>query len=92
MARLGVAVALVVFALVLYFAIRRRPPPPPQAVVGRSDPAAIVETAPGTLTLANGETIAFERQLTYADGRSVLHAVTLTTRDEHEREIVVTAR
>jgi lipopolysaccharide export system protein LptA len=89
--RLGVGTVLLAFALVLYFAIGRRPPPP-QTAVGRSDPAAVLETTPGTLTLANGETIAFERQLTYADGRSVLSVVRLETRDEQKREIVVTAR
>jgi len=93
LARVVVAVALVIFAAVLYFAIGRRPTTPPKpVVVGRSDPAAILETAPGILTLVNGETVAFERQLTYADGRSVLQAVKLTTKDEHGREIVVRAR
>jgi hypothetical protein len=47
LARIVVAAVLVIFALVLYFAIGRRPATPPNpAIVGRSDPAAILEPRP----------------------------------------------
>jgi LPS export ABC transporter protein LptC/lipopolysaccharide transport protein LptA len=89
--RLLVAVFLAAFAIVLYFNFRRREPPPTAANLAPIDPKAIAETTPGTLTLAGGETIAFERALTYTDGRTVLQRVEVKMRDEKGRPVTITA-
>lgn len=91
-ARLIVAVFLLVFAVVLYFAIGRRQNPVTPLATPRTDPEAIAETKPGTLTLANGETISFEHALTYADGRSRFRVVTVRIPEQNGRTVSVTAR
>lgn len=91
-ARLTVAAFLVVFGAALYFAIGRRPESTTGPVVERTDPRAISETKPGTLTLANGETISFAHLLTYADGRSVMQDVAITMRDQKGRLVTVKGR
>lgn len=91
-ARLIVAVFLLVFAVVLYLAIGTRPDPVAPAPTPRTDPAALTETAAGTLTFLNGETIAFEHALSYADGRSSLRGVIARIPQQDGRTVTVTAR
>ncbi len=91
-ARLVLAVFLAGLVSLLYLATRPRavreaPSSPP-----RSDPEALTETAPGTITLESGDTIAFERLLTYPEGRSVARGVTVTVREGDGRTIVIRGR
>lgn len=90
--RLAVGAFLVAFVALLYFALARSGRQ--DAAVGppRHDPEAIQEISPGTLTLVNGETISFTRQLTYADGRSVLQDVHVTMRESTGRVVMLEGR
>ncbi len=92
-ARLLIAAFLVVFSVVVYRAIRPReapPPVPPEAA--RTDPTASTETASGAWTFAKGQTLHFERLLTYPGGRSKAETVTLTIPDPPVKGVTITAR
>lgn len=91
-ARYVTATFLVVFASVLYLAIRPRPTTDVPPVVQRTDPQASMETAPGLWLFESGDTIAFTRLLTYPDGRSIAREVTITLRERNGRRIVIQAR
>jgi lipopolysaccharide transport protein LptA len=88
-ARFVLGLFLVGFAALLYVATRPRTTPAPPPPAPRTDPEAATETVPGTLTLESGDTIAFERLLTYRDGRSVARHVTATLHDPDGRRIVI---
>ena len=91
-ARFAVGAFLVGFTAVVYFAIRDREPaavaeaPPP-----RVDPAAASETESGVLTFSHGETLEFERAVSYADGRVRLIAVRVKVPDEHGQVVTIAA-
>ncbi len=92
-ARLLVAAFLVVFSVVVYRAIRPREAPPPETAADvREDPNASTETASGTWTFSQGQTLHFERLLTYPDGRSKAQTVTLTIPDPQAKGVTITAR
>ena len=91
-ARFIIAGFLVVFVVFLYFAIKERQAPVSPSPTPRTDPAATGETTPGTLTVANGDTISFEHALTYADGRTSFRGLTVKITEQNGRRVIITAR
>jgi len=91
-ARLAVGLFLVGFTAVVYFAIRDREPaaeaeaPPP-----RVDPAAMSETEAGVFTFSNGETLTFERNLSYPDGHARFFTVEVGLPEPNGRVITIRA-
>jgi len=91
-ARLAVGLFLVGFVAVVSFAIRQREPaaeagPPPVRV----DPAAASETESGVATYSHGETVSFERALSYPDGRARFFAVSVALPEESGRVVTIRA-
>jgi LPS export ABC transporter protein LptC len=82
-ARLFTAVAGIAFAVALAFAFRTTPPSVIPAVVERSDPSAVLETAGGRTLRINRDReeirIEYDKLLTYSDGSTRLQGVTVTT-------------
>lgn len=91
-ARFLIASFLVGLASLLFLAIQRRAVPGPPPPASRTDPRAATETTPGTITLESGDTVAFERLLTYADGRAVARDVTATLHERDARQIRIRGR
>jgi len=95
-ARLAIAVFVVVFAGIVFLAMRQRAGVSKRPEHVRStDPKALAETEKGVLNnYKDGKLIfslEFEHQLSYAEGRTTLAGVTLTLPDRDGRTITVTA-
>jgi LPS export ABC transporter protein LptC len=95
-ARTVVAVFGLVFAGIVYSAIRERAPVVAPEPVRRADPKAIAETYSAVLKqLTGGEQpyeISAERSQQYDDGSSRLFGVAITVRNRRGRDYVITAR
>ena len=94
-ARFTIAIFVLVFGAVVFVALRRPTAPAVRGETPRVDPATIVEVGALTHTFNNPDgtprfRIDAERQLTYADGRTVLKNATLTIPEKDGR--TVTAR
>jgi LPS export ABC transporter protein LptC len=95
-ARLVIAVGALVFAVIVLFALKRRNPPANAGTAARSDPGAVVEVTGGRVERVKFSRedvrVAYERQLTYANGSTKLVGVTITS-DERlgGRSFTVTA-
>ncbi len=80
-ARLLIAIGAVVFAIVVAFAFKRRAPQPPAQSASRTDPGAVVEVTGGRVErfkLSREDVrVAYEQQLTYANGSTKLVGVTI---------------
>jgi lipopolysaccharide transport protein LptA len=80
-ARLVIGISAVVFAVVVAFTLKRRDTQPSGASASRTDPGAIVEVTGGSVErfkLSREDVrVAYERQLTYADGSTKLLGVTI---------------
>jgi lipopolysaccharide export system protein LptA len=97
-ARLAIAIFVVVFAGIIFIAMRQRAgiPAPPADDGERVDPSATIEGGPGVHRNAkDGKLryqIEFKKQLFYAkEGRTRLRGVTLTLPDKDGRTFTVTA-
>ena len=81
-ARLVIALAAVAFALVVGFALKRRPPQPAVPSAAPTAPGAVVEVTGGRIERfkfsRQDVRVAYERQLTYADGSTRLMGVTIS--------------
>jgi lipopolysaccharide export system protein LptA len=95
-ARLAIAVFVVVFAAIVFIAMRQRagvagPADEPR----RIDPDAVVESGPGQTELTKEGKLIYslkwKNQLVYKDGRSKSVGVTLTLPDRNGRTFTVTA-
>ena len=88
-ARVIVGGAAIVFALFVAYEFKRRGPAPPAQPIARTDPTAVVESTGGRIERfqlsRENASIAYEKQLTYADGSSKLLGVTIAT-DERNGE------
>ena len=82
-ARFIVGGAAVVFALFVAFEFKSREPAAPARPIARTDPAAVVESTGGRIERfqlsRENASIAYEKQLTYADGSSKLVGVSIAT-------------
>jgi lipopolysaccharide export system protein LptA len=91
--RISIAVFVIVFAAVVFVALRRSAGPSDPATTPRTDPNSIAEMRGGTHERWSGGKLRFkveyETSLTYADGRTVLKqaAVTLPDRDGRSARI-----
>jgi lipopolysaccharide export system protein LptA len=94
-ARLGIAIFGIVFAAIVYFAIRERVPQSTAPAPVRVDPTATVETSQGVLDRVSGAKLVFrvnfERNLTYENGASKLIGVRIDVREREGRDFVITA-
>ena len=81
-ARLAIAISALGFAAFVLFALKTRDAQPSPAVAERTDPSAVVEVTGGRVErfrLSREDVrVAYERQLTYADGATKLIGVTIT--------------
>jgi len=96
-ARLGLAIFGVVFAVFVARQLKRREVPPQPPAVARTDPIAISETTGGQLLRFKGSredvSVAYEKQLTYANGNNKLLGVTVvTTEKDGKRTFTITAK
>src|SRR5207253_4413356 len=82
-ARVIVGGAAVLFALCVAFEFKRRGPAAPAQPIAPTDPTAVVESIGGRIERfqlsRENASIAYEKQLTYADGSSKLLGVTIAT-------------
>ena len=96
-ARSVIAIVAVAFAIVVVFALKRRMVQPPVQPAARTDPGAIVEVTGGRVErfkLSREDVrVAYERQLTYANGSTKLMDVTIAA-DERggSRSFTVTGK
>lgn len=94
-ARIGVAIFGVVFAGIVYSAIRERAPAAAPEPVNRVDPRAIAETYSAILNQLSGDEqpyeIAADRVQQYDDGSSRLFGVRVTVRKRGGRDFVITS-
>jgi LPS export ABC transporter protein LptC len=94
-ARLGIAIFGIVFAAIVYFAIRDRVPQTPAPAPVRVDPTATVETSHGVLDRVSGAKlvfrVSFDRNLTYENGASKLIGVRIDVKEREGRDFVITA-
>jgi LPS export ABC transporter protein LptC len=85
-ARFVIAAFGVVFAVVVARELKRRDPPPAPPAVARTDPGAISETTAGQLLRFKASredvSIAYQKQLSYANGTSKLLGVTVVTTEK----------
>ena len=81
--RFVIAIAAVVFAIVVVRAFRRPARPAPSPVALRSEPGAVVEATGGRVERFKSSRedvrVEYERQLTYSNGSTKLMGVTITT-------------
>src|ERR687888_63314 len=88
-ARVIVGGAAILFALFVAFEFKRRGPAAPAQPISRTDPTAVLESTGGRIERfqlsRENASIAYEKQLTYADGSSKLLGVTIAT-DERNGE------
>jgi lipopolysaccharide transport protein LptA len=96
-ARLGIAVFVVVFVVIVIAALRQhKTARPPEAVPQRVDPKAVVE-GHGTGTIEQSRdgrvifSLKFGSQLTYPDGRSKLTGGVSVTADRNGRPFTITS-
>lgn len=94
--RIGLGVFLVALIAVVALTLRSREPEPSGGLVPRADPSASVEaTKGGELTWTEKDrevfTLKFDRNLTYADGRSVFSGVTVRIPDRGGRSVDIRA-
>ena len=93
--RVALAVFVVVFAAVLYVALRREPARPRATPVTRADPAAAVESTRGVAVQLKGEKEEFkvesDESLLYANGMRKLKGVKVTVAQRAGRNFVLTA-
>ena len=82
-ARLVIAIGAVAFAMVVAFSLKRRSPQPTAGAAPRTDPGAVVEVTGGRVErfkLSREDVrVAYERQLTYANGSTKLIGVTISS-------------
>ena len=83
LARVAIAVFVLVFAGVVYVALRRPPVADGRSETPRVDQKTVVELGPGTHRRTNSDgkltfELNFKSQFTYADGRTVLRDAELT--------------
>lgn len=96
-ARFVIAIVAVAFAIVVVLALKRRMVQPTAQPVSRADPGAVVEVTGGRVErfkLSREDVrVAYERQLTYADGSTRLVEVTIAA-DERggSRSFTVTGK
>lgn len=96
-ARSVIAIVAVAFAIVVVFALKRRVVEPPAQLAAHTDPGAVVEVTGGRVErfkLSREDVrVAYERQLTYANGSTKLMDVTIAT-DERggSRSFTVTGK
>ncbi len=99
-ARLAIAAFVIVFAAIVFVALRRPAPPKIVESTPRKDPASISETrtTPGAAlpvykrTRPDGTiefSIAYEAQRTYENGRSVFENSTITLPDRNGRTVTI---
>jgi LPS export ABC transporter protein LptC len=95
-ARLAIAVFVVVFAAIVFYAMRQRStvpvrsgrvPPREAGAVSTSGPGVFESREKGKLNYA----IQFKSQSSYKDGRTKIHGVTLTLPDRNGRTFTVTS-
>jgi LPS export ABC transporter protein LptC len=81
-ARLAIAISALGFAAVVVFALKKRDAQSTPVAAVRTDPSAVVEVTGGRVErfkLSREDVrVAYERQLTYADGATKLVGVTIT--------------
>lgn len=97
LARAGIGLFAVGFAVVVYTAIKRREPTVPGSSIARVDPAAIAESTLGVSQLAKGTrqdyAIEYGRALTYADGTSKFSdGITIRVPQRSGRDFTLKAR
>jgi LPS export ABC transporter protein LptC len=95
-ARLVIALFGLVFAVVVARQLKPRRLPPAPPAVTRSDPGAIAETTAGRMLRFKASrediSVAYEKQLTYANGNNKLLGVTVvTTEKDDKRTFTITA-
>ena len=95
-ARAGIGLFAVGFAVATYLAVRQRTQPPGGPPVERRDPKAIAESTGGESKMAKGTvedyTFEYERLLTYEDGTSKAEGVTIKVPERSGRGFTLTAR
>jgi lipopolysaccharide export system protein LptA len=95
LARVAIALFVLVFAGVVIVTLLRRPgAPKPRSETPRVDQKALIELGPGTHRRTNNEgkvtfELKFKNQFTYPDGRTVLRDADLTLPDHDGRTIVI---
>ena len=97
LARAGIGLFAVGFAVVVYLAIKQRGPVAPASSVPRIDPTAIAESTGGVSQLAKGTrqdyAIEYGRALTYADGTSKFsEGITVRVPQRSGRDFTLKAR
>ncbi len=97
LARAGIGLFAVAFAVMVYLAIKQRNPGAPASSVPRIDPAAIAESTGGVSQLAKGTqqdyAIEYGRALTYADGTSKFSdGITVRVPQRSGRDFTLKAR
>jgi lipopolysaccharide export system protein LptA len=92
--RITIAVFVIVFAAVVFVALRRSAPPNEPATTPRIDPDSIAEVRGGTHERWADGTLRFrveyETSLTFADGRTVLRQAIVTLPDRDGRSARIT--
>src|SRR5919198_3884989 len=82
-ARVIVGGAAILFALFVAFEFKRRGPAAPAQPISRTDPTAVLESTGGRIERfqlsRENASVAYEKQLTYADGSSKLLGVSIAT-------------
>ena len=92
---------MIAFTAIVFVALRRPGPPKVVSTTPRVDPGTVAEThaaagAPPPVITRTGPdgkvsfTLAFEKQLTYADGRNVFSNATITLPDRDGRTVTIT--
>ena len=95
-ARLLIAGFVIVFAGVVIYAMRQRAlvSQPPGSAVSVSDPKAMSETGPGVARSFKDDKVVssvhFEKQMTYADGKTKAFGVKLNLTDKDGKPVTVT--
>jgi LPS export ABC transporter protein LptC len=94
--RIGVAVFLIAFGVVVYRSIREREPAPLPPRVERLDPKAVMETTAATLLRERGEEreldMTWERLVSYEDGSTRYFVATIVVRRPDGRIFTIRAR
>jgi lipopolysaccharide export system protein LptA len=93
--RLAIAVFVIVFAGIVFVALRRSAPPADPATTPRSDPESIAEVRGGEHSRWSPDgrlrwRVVYESQLTFADGRTVLKEAVVTLPDRDGRSATIT--
>src|SRR5262245_45836176 len=94
LARVAIALFVLVFAGVVFVTLRRPGAPKPRSETPRVDQKALVELGPGTHRRTNNDgkvtfELKFKNQFTYPDSRTVLRDADLTLPDQDGRTVVI---